>query len=148
MPVELRIPQAGESITEVRIGAWRKSEGDFVRIDEVLVEIETDKAAMELPAPTSGTLGKILAPDGADVAVGDVIGLIDEGGEPGPVPAEADVEAPGPKAAQPDATMPSPTPQVMPSASRVLGEAGIPASSAEGTGPGGRVLKEDAVRAV
>ncbi len=148
MPVELRIPQAGESVTEVRIGAWRKSEGDFVRIDEVLVEIETDKAAMELPAPTSGTLGKILAPDGADVAVGDVIGLIDEGGEPGPVPAEADVEAPGPKAAQPDATMPSPTPQVMPSASRVLGEAGIPASSAEGTGPGGRVLKEDAVRAV
>jgi 2-oxoglutarate dehydrogenase E2 component (dihydrolipoamide succinyltransferase) len=60
MSTELKIPQSGESITEVQIGQWRKSEGDRVEADEVLVEIETDKAAMDLPSPVSGVLSKIL----------------------------------------------------------------------------------------
>ena len=141
MSVELTIPSAGESITEVRVGAWRKSEGDVVRIDEVVVEIETDKAAMELPAPASGILGRILAPDGADAAVGDVIALIEEAGVPDPEPS-AEGET------QDSAAAASNGPPVMPSARRVLGEEDIPASAVKGTGPGGRVLKEDAVRAV
>ena len=148
MSVELRIPSAGESITEVRIGAWRKAEGDVVRIDEVVVEIETDKAAMELPAPASGTLGKILAPDGSDAAVGDVIALIEEGDVPGPESPGASAEPTAEGETQEGTTPRSNGPPVMPSARRMLGEAGIPASEAEGTGRGGRVLKEDAARAV
>jgi 2-oxoglutarate dehydrogenase E2 component (dihydrolipoamide succinyltransferase) len=79
MATELKIPQSGESITEVQIGQWRKSEGDSVHADEVLVEIETDKAAMDLPAPVSGVLSKILKGSGQDAAVGEVIAYIEEG---------------------------------------------------------------------
>ena len=79
MATELKIPESGESITEVQIGQWRKAEGDSVRIDEVLVEIETDKAAMDLPAPVSGVLSKILKHDGDGAAVGEVIAYIEEG---------------------------------------------------------------------
>jgi 2-oxoglutarate dehydrogenase E2 component (dihydrolipoamide succinyltransferase) len=78
MPVDVRVPTSGESISEVQIGQWRKAEGDRVTMDEVLVEIETDKAAMDLPAPTSGTLIKILKKDGEDAAPGDVIAQIEE----------------------------------------------------------------------
>ena len=60
MPVELRVPEVGESITEVQIGAWLKNEGDAVERDEALVEIESDKATLELPAPVSGTLSQVL----------------------------------------------------------------------------------------
>lgn len=148
MSVELRIPSAGESITEVRVGAWRKSEGDVVRIDEVVVEIETDKAAMELPAPASGILGRILAPDGADAAVGDVIGLIEEADVPDPEPPSTVAEPLSVEKTHGGTTASSNGPPVMPSARRVLGEAGLPVAGVEGTGPGGRVLKEDAVRAV
>ena len=144
MPIELRIPEAGESITEVRIGPWRRAEGDFVEIDEVVVEIETDKAAMELPAPASGTLGKILLKEGEEAAVGTVIGLIEAGGQPPGATGEAE-EARSEEAA---GSAPAIPPAVMPSARRVLGEAGIAANSVAGTGPAGRVLKEDALRAV
>ena len=151
MAVELIIPEAGESITEVRIGPWRKPEGSHFALDEVTVEIETDKAAIELPSPAAGTLVKILKQEGEDAVPGDVIGLI----EPGEAPAgqeepaaeasagstEAEAATPPPAAAEPPA-------RVMPSARRVLGEAGLSPSSAQGTGPGGRVLKEDAARAV
>lgn len=152
MSVNLVIPEAGESITEVRVGAWRKAEGDFVKVDEVVVEIETDKAAMELPAPATGTLVSIIKPEGADATVGDVIGVMEEGGEapadappkPAATPRKSEAEAP--------AAGPAPekraAPHVMPSAQRVLAQAGVAAADAEGTGPGGRVLKEDAERAV
>lgn len=141
MPIELKIPDAGESISEVRIGTWRKEQGDFVTRDEVVAEIETDKAAMELPAPVSGRLIKILAQAGAEASVGEVIALIEEGDGPAP-PAKAAVSAP-----------PAPGPgeqehHIMPSARRVLGEAGLSPKDVVGTGPGGRVLKEDAIRLV
>ena len=152
MSVNLVIPEAGESITEVRVGAWRKAEGDFVKIDEVVVEIETDKAAMELPAPATGTLVSIIKPEGADATVGDVIGVMEEGGEapadtpakPAAAPQKAEAEAP---AAEPAPEKRS-APRVMPSAQRVLAQAGVAPENAKGTGPGGRVLKEDAERAV
>ena len=78
MAVDVKVPTSGESISEVQIGQWRKSEGDHVTEDEVLVEIETDKAAMDLPAPISGTLIKILKKDGEEAAPGDVIAQIEE----------------------------------------------------------------------
>ena len=152
MSVNLVIPEAGESITEVRVGAWRKAEGDFVKVDEVVVEIETDKAAMELPAPATGTLVSIIKPEGADATVGDVIAVMEEGGaapadapaKPAAAPRKSETEAP---AAEP-APEKRAAPHVMPSAQRVLAQAGVAAADAEGTGPGGRVLKEDAERAV
>lgn len=147
MPVELKVPQSGESITEVQIGQWRKSVGDYVAVDEVLVEIETDKAAIELPAPVSGTLTQIIKNDGEEAAVGDVIGLMEEGAapagtvaKPATEPVAAKEEAPAPKAAKGEA-------RVMPAAQRVLSQAGVDASSVAGTGPGGRVTKEDAQQA-
>ncbi|MBI1357044.1 MAG: 2-oxoglutarate dehydrogenase complex dihydrolipoyllysine-residue succinyltransferase [Acidobacteria bacterium] len=163
MAVELKVPQSGESITEVQIGQWRKSEGDYVDVDEVLVEIETDKAAIELPAPSSGILKKILKKNGEEAAVGDVIGLLEEGAAPadGAKP-KAEAAKPAPKAAEKPAEKPAAAPaakaetktaadgapRVMPSAQRVLAQGGVDAASVEGSGPGGRVLKEDAQRAV
>lgn len=97
MAVELTIPRSGESITEVQIGEWRKREGDSVRQDEILVEIETDKASMDLPAPASGRLSRVLKKQGDMAQVGDVIAYIEEGAAesaPAAVPA-----APAPVAA-------------------------------------------------
>ena len=153
MSVDLRVPEAGESIAEVRIGAWHKSEGEFVRADEVVVELETDKAAIELPAPVSGTLAKIVRPEGAEASVGDVIGVIDENGteavtDPKASGPEASVATEETSASDAAETSSDPEPRVMPSAKRVLGEAGVESAAVQGTGPGGRVLKEDAIRAV
>ena len=81
MTIELKIPEAGESITEVQIGQWRKSEGDSVEQDENVAEIETDKASMELPSPAAGTVEKILKQQGEFVGVGESIATIREGGD-------------------------------------------------------------------
>ena len=80
MAVEVIVPSAGESITEVQIGTWIKAVGDQVEAEEPIVEIETDKATMELPAPASGVLTKVLKNTGDTATVGDVIGHIDESG--------------------------------------------------------------------
>ena len=160
MPIELKVPPVGESITEVQIGDWLKAEGESVSRDEILVKIETDKVTVDLPAPTSGTITQIKAKKGTVCQVGEVIGYMEEGAaaaakppaQPAPAPAAA---APAPVAAAPapDAgkgtreTMP---PQgfarVMPSARRALKERGVQADDVEATGPGGRVLKEDVMR--
>ena len=77
MSIELKIPEVGESVREVQIGRWLKREGDVVALDENVVELETDKASMELPAPAAGVLGKILKREGEMVTVGDVIGYVE-----------------------------------------------------------------------
>jgi len=161
MAVELKVPASGESITEVQIGQWRKAVGDWVAVDDVLVEIETDKAAIELPAPVSGFLRSITKPDGEEAAVGDVIGTMEKGEAPEGAAAapkeQAEPEekaAPEPETKAAQAAAPAPpakpngSPAVMPAAARVLGEAGVDPSTVQGTGKGGRVLKEDAQRAV
>jgi 2-oxoglutarate dehydrogenase E2 component (dihydrolipoamide succinyltransferase) len=79
MSIELKIPEVGESVREVQIGRWLKREGDAVALDENLVELETDKASMELPAPAAGILGRILKREGEMVEVGDVIGYVENG---------------------------------------------------------------------
>ena len=147
MPVELIVPEAGESIKEVRIGAWRKPPGSHFALDEVTVEIETDKAAIELPCPVAGMLVEVLKQEGEDAVPGDVIGLIEPGEAPEPEQS-ATAASTESTSMSPTTEAPEPPARVMPSARRVLGQAGLPTDSAEGTGPGGRVLKEDAVRAV
>src|SRR5580704_18573757 len=91
MSIELRIPSAGESIQEVQIGQWLKHEGDRVRRDETVVELDTDKASMELPSPSDGILSRIVKHDGDKVAIGEVIALIDD--QPASKP-EAQSQAP------------------------------------------------------
>ncbi|HEY6561362.1 MAG TPA: 2-oxoglutarate dehydrogenase complex dihydrolipoyllysine-residue succinyltransferase [Polyangiaceae bacterium] len=108
MAVELKVPPVGESITEVVIGDWLKSEGDAVARDEVVAMIETDKVTVELPAPTAGVISKILIAKGQAAAVGDVIGLLEEGAADGKekAPAKAGNRAPEPK----QSTAPQETP--------------------------------------
>ena len=131
---ELKIPNPGESIQEVEIGQWLKKEGQWVERDEVVVELETDKANLDLPAPAAGVLTKILKPDGAAASIGETIGWIDEAAKAAAPPAEA---PPGPL----------PDPQViMPAAQRLLAEHGLQGRDVAATGPGGRLLKEDVLR--
>jgi 2-oxoglutarate dehydrogenase E2 component (dihydrolipoamide succinyltransferase) len=153
MTVELKVPQAGESVQEVQVGEWRKGDGDYVERDEILVEIETDKAAMELPAPASGRLN--IRKQKGDIAnVGEVLATVEESGkESAARPAPAEQARPEPTS-KPPAT-PSPTrpakpegePVVMPAARRVMAEAGLQPGEVTPTGPGGRILKEDVQRA-
>ncbi len=143
MALELKVPEVGESITEVMIGIWKKQEGDSVTTDESVVEIESDKATVELPAPGSGTITKVLKGPGERATVGEVIGYMELAGAPA---AAASTPAPAAPATVPHAA-PSAA-RVMPSAARVFGEAGVAASAAVATGPGGRITKADAQQAV
>ena len=77
MPIELKIPQVGESITEVEIGPWLKQQGELVQKDEPVVTLESEKATVELPAPESGTLAKVLKQKGEVAKVGEVIGFLE-----------------------------------------------------------------------
>lgn len=149
MAVELKVPAVGESISEVYIGEWLKKQGEFVNKDEPVVEIETDKATLEVPAPVSGTLSETLVGEGDSANVGDVIAKIDEGAASGDTPAEA-----APAASEAPATAggsaPSSTGQeadfVMPAAQRLLEQHNLNAKDVPATGPGGRLLKEDVER--
>jgi 2-oxoglutarate dehydrogenase E2 component (dihydrolipoamide succinyltransferase) len=149
MSVEIKVPPVGESISEVFIGTWLKAEGDVVDKDESLVELETDKATLEVSATVAGTLGKVLKAEGETAMVGDVIAVIEEG-------EQVAVPSPGEKA-QPEVSVPestaSPIPEaisgvVMPAAQRLLEEHGVGAGEVEPSGPGGRLLKEDVLRYV
>src|SRR5277367_5412042 len=102
---EIRVPTLGESVTEATIGRWFKRAGDAVAVDEPLVELETDKVTIEVPAPSAGTLGEIIAKDGETVAVGALLGQINEGGGAAAKPAAA---APAKPAAAPAASSPPP----------------------------------------
>src|SRR5947207_10544703 len=94
---EIRVPTLGESVTEATIGRWFKKAGDPVAVDEPLVELETDKVTIEVPAPSAGTLGEITAKDGETVAVGALLGQINDGAagaKPAAAPAKAAAAAP------------------------------------------------------
>jgi 2-oxoglutarate dehydrogenase E2 component (dihydrolipoamide succinyltransferase) len=147
MAVEIKVPSPGESITEVEIGTWLKSEGDFVNVDEPIVEVETDKANLEIPAPQAGTLVKLLVGEGDVCQVGDVIAHLEPGeARAGAAPAAAKPAAtpePAPKA---EAPAPKGDTRVMPAARRAAADAGVNLADVKPTGPGGRVLKEDVQR--
>src|SRR3954470_23408938 len=105
---EIRVPTLGESVTEATIGRWIKKAGDAVAVDEPLVELETEKVTIEVPAPAAGVLGEIAAKDGETVAVGALLGKIQDGKG---VPTAAKEAAP---AAQPAAKSPAPPPPTAP----------------------------------
>lgn len=165
MTVELKVPPAGESITEVQIGEWLKKVGEPVRRDENIVVIETDKVTVELPAPVDGVITKILVDKGQDANVGDVIGYMEEGAvealpraaaAPAPAAAAAPPAVPQPEAVPPapareadvrDSLPPEAFARVMPAARRAAAQEGVDLSQVAATGPGGRVLKEDVLRA-
>src|SRR3954453_13314608 len=91
---EIRVPTLGESVTEATIGRWFKKAGDAVAVDEPLVELETDKVTIEVPAPSAGTLGEIVARDGETVAVGALLGQINDGAAPAKAAAPAPAKPP------------------------------------------------------
>lgn len=140
MAIEVKVPSVGESIAEVFIGTWLKKEGDTVRQDEAVVEIETDKATLEIPSPATGTIVKLLKAEGDSAAIGEVIAHVEEGEV-----ADAPAEAPAAEAEAAPAAPAAPAAggHVMPAAAKLAAERGVDAGTLEGTGPGGRVLKED-----
>jgi len=143
MSVEVKVPPVGESITEVTIGEWLRREGDFVRADEFVVIVESDKVNLEVPAPAAGRLARVTKKSGELARIGEVIAEIEAAEAPRDTIAAPSTAA----AADPNAPPPDPNPRVMPSAERVLAQAGVDARGVQGTGPGGRITKEDAVRA-
>lgn len=145
MLIEVKVPQLSESVAEASLVAWHKKEGEFVRRDENLVDIETDKVVLETPAPADGVLVKILKGDGAPVTSGEVIAQIDTeakpaAGEAATTPASAPTAQPAAQAA-PAAAVASPA------ARKILEEKGVAPESVAGSGRGGRITKEDALAA-
>ncbi len=147
---EIRVPTLGESVTEATIGRWFKKTGDAVAVDEPLVELETDKVTIEVPAPSAGTLGEIVAKDGETVAVGALLGQITEGaGKPAAAkPAEAASAKPAAAAPAPaQKSAPADAPQA-PSVRKLSAESGIDAGTVPGSGKDGRVTKGDMMAAI
>jgi 2-oxoglutarate dehydrogenase E2 component (dihydrolipoamide succinyltransferase) len=157
---DIRVPTLGESVTEATIGKWFKQAGEPVAVDEPLVELETDKVTIEVPAPAAGVLADIAAKDGDTVAVGALLGRIQEGAAPSPagrpdqktattapIAAGPEEPKPRPQAAGSAQTTPSDVP-LAPSVRRLEAESGIPAASVPGSGKDGRVTKGDMLAAI
>ena len=160
---DIKVPTLGESVTEATVGRWFKQPGDAVAADEPLVELETDKVTLEVPAPSAGVLGDISAKQGETVAVGAVLGSIKEGAGAAPksvasgtgtarpdtkttssMPINAAEEEPKPRAASDNKKdMPSP-----PSVRKMAAETGVDPSKVEGSGKHGQVLKGDMMAAI
>ena len=139
MSFELKVPGVGESVTEVEIGSWKVKEGDTVKVDQDLVELLTDKVNQVLPSPVAGVISKILVPVGKPAKVGEVIVLIEVGGKQDPRGGAEGAE----KAITPAAQAAEAVIKVMPAAARVLAEQNLKPADFKGSGPGGRLLKED-----
>jgi 2-oxoglutarate dehydrogenase E2 component (dihydrolipoamide succinyltransferase) len=141
MIIDVKVPQLSESVSEATLVSWHKKAGEAVARDENLIDIETDKVVLELPAPDGGVLVKILKSNGEAVASGDLIAQIDTeakvsaGGTPAAKPGLA-------PAAKPEARAEA-APTAGPAARKLMEEKGLTAADVKGTGPGGRVLKED-----
>jgi 2-oxoglutarate dehydrogenase E2 component (dihydrolipoamide succinyltransferase) len=175
--VEVKVPQLSESVAEATLLQWKKSVGDHVELDETLIEIETDKVVLEVPAPSAGTLAQIQKPDGSTVVSGEVLATIDPQGKAKPTsgavaatpgkPAEgraaAAVGQPAPAraAAAAAASQSAPAPAArsaaatatadaiaMPAAAKRMAEAGLSSSQVAGTGLGGRITKGDVLSAL
>ncbi|MEM9810761.1 MAG: 2-oxoglutarate dehydrogenase complex dihydrolipoyllysine-residue succinyltransferase [Pseudomonadota bacterium] len=143
--VEITAPSSGESVTEADIGEWLVKVGDFVKADDPIVSLETDKAAVDVPAPVSGTLVEIKAEDGATVSVGDVLGVM-EAGEAGSTPKST--ASTSSKPAQPSAPEGASSASLSPAPRRVVEQNGLDANTIAGTGKAGRVTKGDALEAL
>src|SRR5262249_11445062 len=141
MLVEVKVPQLSESVAEATLLAWHKKVGEAVKRDENLIDIETDKVVLELPAPADGVLAKIVKGDGGTVKAGEVIATIDtEGKASAAAPAAAPAKASAPAAAPKPAAAAAPA---MPAARKLAEEKGIDTAAIAGSGKGGRVTKAD-----
>ncbi len=140
--IELRVPASGESVTEADVGEWLKQEGDAVAVDEPVVSLETDKAAMDVPAPAAGIIKKIVAKQGDTVEVGALLAVIEAGG----AAAKSNGAAPAPQPAAESAPK-SEQPALSPAPRRIVAEKGLDPSAIEGSGKGGRITKGDALKA-
>jgi 2-oxoglutarate dehydrogenase E2 component (dihydrolipoamide succinyltransferase) len=152
---DIRVPTLGESVTEATVGKWFKQPGDAVVVDEPLVELETDKVTLEVPAPAAGVLSDIAVKDGETVAVGTLLGSIKDGAgavakpaaktaEPAkPAEAPKPAAAPAPAAAAAATSMPMP-----PSVRKLAAESGVDAATVAGTGVRGQVTKGDMMAAI
>ncbi|KAF0163335.1 MAG: 2-oxoglutarate dehydrogenase E2 component (dihydrolipoamide succinyltransferase) [Rhodocyclaceae bacterium] len=138
MLIEVKVPQLSESVAEATLSAWHVKEGDAVARDQNLIDIETDKVVLELPAPDAGVIVKIVKGNGETVVSGEVIAHLDT---------EAKAAVAAPAAAKPAATASAPAAAAgataMPSARKIMDEKGIAAADVQGSGRGGRILKED-----
>jgi 2-oxoglutarate dehydrogenase E2 component (dihydrolipoamide succinyltransferase) len=148
--VEVKVPQLSESVSEATLVAWRKKAGEAVKRDENLIDVETDKVVLELPAPADGVLAKLIKKDGDSVTSGEVIAVIDTDGKAtvasAPAAAAAPAAAPA-KAAAPAPTPAAAAPAAAPSAAKIAAEKGIDTASVAGTGRDGRVTKGDVLAA-
>ncbi|MAN76568.1 MAG: dihydrolipoyllysine-residue succinyltransferase [Rhizobiales bacterium] len=155
MSTEVRVPTLGESVTEATIGQWFKKVGDAVSADEPIVELETDKVTIEVPAPVSGTLEAISVNEGDTVEVGALIAAIAAGAAPAKS-AEAPKEEPKAEAPKAEAAKPAEAPAPAaktemppaPSAAKLMAERDVDPSSVSGSGKRGQVLKEDVLKAL
>jgi len=165
MPTDVKMPQMGESIYEGTITKWLKKEGEFVKKDEPLYELSTDKVDTEIPSPISGTLQKIVVQAGQKVPIHTVVALVDEGGKGSPAVSSGDTttsmtrakteKLPSPVAPAPKEEKPAPTPVAAPGdgdrvfasplVKKMAREENIDLAQVHGSGPGGRVSKEDLV---
>jgi 2-oxoglutarate dehydrogenase E2 component (dihydrolipoamide succinyltransferase) len=172
MRVEVKVPQLPESVAEATLVSWHKKAGDAVKRDENLIDIETDKVVLELPAPADGVLVEVLKPDGTTVTSNDVIAVLDteaKGAAAAPAaaataaePAKAPTagtpaakqqpapspQTPVPSAASLDTPGAKPMPPAMPAARKMMAEQGVAAADVSGTGRGGRVTKGDVITAL
>ncbi len=151
MIIDVKVPQLSESVSEATLVSWHKKEGEAVARDENLIDIETDKVVLELPAPDAGVIVKLIKGNGDTVVSGEVIAQIDTEAKAGAAAPAAKAEAPAakaaPVAAAPAASAPAAAGVAMPAARKILDEKGIAAGDVTGTGRGGRVTKEDALGA-
>ena len=149
MTIEIKVPTLGESVSEATVGQWFKKPGDAVKVDEPLVELETDKVTVEVPAPAAGVLAEILVDKGKTVAIGAVLGALREGGGSADAkPARAEpAAAPKATAAAPSASAGGSSMPPAPAARKLLAETGIAVETVAGSGKRGQVLKQDVVAA-
>ncbi len=160
MATEIRVPTLGESVTEATVGKWLKKAGDTVKADEPLVELETDKVTVEVPAPAAGQLAEIKAAEGTTVAIGALLGAIDESAAGAVASGGGQKEAPAKAAAAPKpepapAARAAPVSNVIsavmpasPAARKQMAEAGLQPGEVAGTGRRGQVLKGDVAAAM
>ncbi|MGA0563947.1 2-oxoglutarate dehydrogenase complex dihydrolipoyllysine-residue succinyltransferase [Ancylobacter sp. VNQ12] len=155
MATEIRVPTLGESVTEATIGKWFKKAGDAVAADEPIVELETDKVTIEVPAPAAGVLSEIIAKDGETVGVGALLGSIGAGSGAQAAPAAAaPAKTEAPKAEAPKAAAPAPAAAPAaaasngPAVAKISAEAGINPALLAGSGKDGRVTKGDVLAAI
>ncbi len=140
--VEVKVPQLSESVAEATLLQWKKKPGEPVAIDEVLIEVETDKVVLEVPAPAAGMLASIVKPDGSTVVAGELIATIDTAGKGAAAPAPAaQSAAPAAGAAAAKAAV------AMPAAAKLMADAGLSPAQVTGTGKDGRILKGDVIAA-